>query len=193
MGNRISKVYTRTGDNGTTGLADGSRVAKDAPEIVTMGSLDELNSQLGFLRTESLPPKIDAILSDIQHALFDAGGELSLKDRRLLTSAQATQLEQWLDDFNDHLAPLEEFILPGGTRAAAICHIARSVCRRAEVQLTTTARHNAVNPETRKYINRLSDLMFVMARYLNKEAGVTDVYWHHPGRHGDPDNQEDPS
>jgi len=185
MGHRISKVYTRTGDNGTTGLADGKRVDKDAPEVIAMGSLDELNSHIGLLLTESLPQPIPKLLIEIQHDLFDAGGELSLEGSRLITAEQVMQLEQWLEDYNKQLPQLKEFILPGGCRAAAVSHVARSICRRAECQLTAAAWHIDLNPETLKYINRLSDLLFVIARHLNQQAGHADIYWHRDSKNYD--------
>jgi cob(I)alamin adenosyltransferase len=177
MGNRISKVYTCTGDNGTTGLADGTRVDKDAPEIIAMSAVDELNSHIGLLLTEALPTDIHESLIIVQHDLFDIGAELSLHGTHVLTGGRVAELEGWLDRLNESLAPLREFILPGGSRAAALCHVARSVCRRTECQLTTAAWNIEMNPETLKYINRLSDLLFVVARALNQHAGHTDVFW----------------
>jgi len=177
MGHRISKVYTRTGDNGTTGLGDGSRIAKDSPRIAVIGSIDELNSQIGLLLTETLPPRIQAMLIAIQHDLFDAGGEISIPGSARLTAEHVQQLERWIDSLNDTLEPLKEFILPGGHRAAALCHVARSICRRAERLLTGIAKSEAINPQTLTYLNRLSDLLFVMARYINNQAGNADVLW----------------
>lgn len=177
MPTRISRVYTRTGDNGTTGLANNSRVDKDHPRITTMGSLDELNSQLGLLLCEKLPQQLVDILTTIQHELFDAGGELSIPDSTFITSQQVDRLESWLDELNDGLPPLKDFILPGGTRAAALCHLARSICRRCETQFITLTRTESINQETRKYINRLSDLLFVIARAINRYNYCSDVFW----------------
>jgi len=177
MGNRISKVYTRTGDNGTTGLGDGSRIAKDSPRIAALGDIDELNSLIGLLLTETLSTRITPMLVTIQHDLFDAGGEVSIPGYTRLTANHVQQLEQWLDDLNETLPPLKEFILPGGSRAAAVCHLARSVCRRAERRLTTVASTEVINPEAQKYLNRLSDLLFVIARFINRDCGHDDVLW----------------
>jgi len=177
MGHRISKVYTRTGDAGTTGLGDGSRINKDSPRIAAMGSIDELNCQIGLLLTETLPEQLGAMLLDIQHDLFDTGGEVSMPGRTLLTATHVEQLESRLDAMNETLEPLQEFILPGGNRAAALCHIARSTCRRAEYLLVTVSRTENINPQTLKYLNRLSDLLFVAARFINKQAGNGDVLW----------------
>jgi cob(I)alamin adenosyltransferase len=177
MGNRISKVYTRTGDNGTTGLGDGSRIAKDSPRIAALGDIDELNCLIGLLLTETLPTRITPMLVTIQHDLFDAGGEVSIPGFTRLTAAHVQQLEQWLDSLNQTLPPLKEFILPGGSRAAALSHLARSICRRAERMLTTVANTEIINPETPKYLNRLSDLLFVIARFINRDSGHDDVLW----------------
>ena len=177
MGNRISKVYTRTGDNGTTGIGDGSRIEKDNPRIIAIGALDELNSHLGLLLCEPLPEQIRQILLSIQHELFDAGGELSLPGSNIITARHVEKLEHWLDTLNEFLQPLREFILPGGTRAAAISHIARSHCRRCETLLVTAARTESINRETLKFINRLSDLLFVIARYLNHDSKQADIFW----------------
>jgi cob(I)alamin adenosyltransferase len=177
MGNRISKVYTCTGDNGTTGLADGTRVDKDAPEIIAMSGVDELNSHIGLLLSETLAQEFQEPLILIQHDLFAVGAELSLNGTQLLAGERVTELERLLDRLNDTLPPLREFILPGGTRAAALCHVARSVCRRTECQLTTVAWNMDLNPATLQYMNRLSDLLFVMARCLNRHAGHPESYW----------------
>jgi len=177
MGHRISRVYTRTGDSGTTGLGDGTRTDKDSPRIAAMGSIDELNSTIGLLLSETLPEQIQSMLTTIQHDLFDTGGEVSMPGRTVLTDAHVTQLETWLDGLNDTLEPLKEFILPGGNRAAALCHVARSTCRWAERLLVSVSRSEAINPQALKYLNRLSDLLFVMARFINKQAGNDDVLW----------------
>ena len=177
MGHRITSVYTRTGDSGTTGLGDGTRVAKDNPRVTAMGSIDELNSLIGLLLTETLPEMVATMLIGIQHDLFDAGGEISMPGTILLAATHVEQLENKLDEMNETLTPLKEFILPGGNRAAALCHLARSVCRRAECLLVTVAATAAINPLTLKYLNRLSDLLFVTARFINKQAGHGDVQW----------------
>jgi len=177
MGHRISKVYTRTGDSGSTGLGDGSRVAKNSPRIAVMGSIDALNSQIGLLLTETLPEQIQSMLVDIQHDLFDTGGEISMPGRALLTAEHIDQLETRLDELNDTLEPLKEFILPGGSRAAALCHVARSICRQSECLLVSAAETETINPQAIKYLNRLSDLLFVTARFINQQSGNGDVLW----------------
>ena len=177
MGKRLSKIYTRTGDDGTTGLGDGNRLPKTAPRVEAMGDVDELNSLIGLMLTESLPDDIRHCLLTVQHGLFDVGGEMSLPGYTLVGDDRATILEAILDELNEALAPLEEFILPGGTRAAAVCHVARSVCRRAERRLCSIDDGHPVNPASRRYLNRLSDLLFVMARSLNRVAGTPDVLW----------------
>ena len=179
MGNRLSKIYTRTGDDGTTGLGDGSRVAKDHLRIEAIGSVDELNCLVGLLRVQELPAPVQSTLTAIQHSLFDVGGELCLPGQQVITADRVTFLETVLDELNNELAPLKEFILPGGCAAAAACHHARSVCRRAERRVYTLGKAEAVNTVSLKYLNRLSDLLFVMARHLNKAAGVPDVCWQH--------------
>ena len=177
MGNRLSKIYTRTGDDGTTGLGDGTRVSKISPRVEAMGAVDELNSVIGLLMTEGLPDSIRSTLSAIQHSLFDLGGEISLPGQELLQNEQVTQIENTLDQMNEPLSPLKDFILPGGTQPAARCHQARSVCRRAERRLLVLAEQQSVSSTSIKYLNRLSDLLFVMARHLNQTAGVDDVLW----------------
>ena len=177
MGHRLSKIVTRTGDAGTTGLGDGSRVAKDSARIEAIGAIDELNSTLGLLLAEPLPPDIAACLVGVQHDLFDLGGELSIPGHAALTDAHVARLEGAVDRFNADLGPLKEFILPGGTRAAAIAHVARTVCRRAERTLVGMAATEAVSTAVRRYVNRLSDLLFVLARALNRAAGTADVLW----------------
>ncbi|MCC6534933.1 MAG: cob(I)yrinic acid a,c-diamide adenosyltransferase [Burkholderiales bacterium] len=177
MGHRLSKIYTRTGDRGETGLGDGSRTPKDAARIEALGAVDELNSQLGLLLAEALPEDVRACLTAIQNDLFDLGGELSIPGHSLLAATQVKALEQRLDHYNAALAPLKEFILPGGTRAAALAHVARSVCRRAE-RCLVALRHGGPVPELPLcYLNRLSDLLFVLARVLNQAAGSPDVLW----------------
>lgn len=177
MGHRLSKIVTRTGDSGTTGLGDGSRVAKDSARIEAIGAIDELNSTLGVLLSEELPAAIAACLIDVQHDLFDLGGELSIPGSSAVDEAQVTRLEQAVTRFNADLAPLKEFVLPGGTRSASHAHVARSVCRRAERSLVCLGAVATVSDPVRKYINRLSDLLFVLARVLNHQAGSPDVLW----------------
>lgn len=177
MGYRLSKIYTRTGDAGTTGLGDGARVGKDAPRIAALGDVDELNAVVGLLLCEDLPAEVRALLTGIQHDLFDLGGELSVPGGAFLKDTQPARLEQAIDRFNDELTPLKEFILPGGTRAAALTHHARTVCRRAERAVVALAQMEAVSVAARQYLNRLSDLLFVLARWLNKHAGAGDVLW----------------
>ena len=177
MGHRLSKIYTRTGDNGSTGLGDGSRVAKDSLRIEAIGAVDELNSQIGVLRTQALPEDTDALLAEIQHRLFDLGGELSIPGREAITPGHVEALEQALDRLNDRLAPLKEFILPGGSPAAATAHVARSVCRRAERRLIQLHHSETLSPLAIGYLNRLSDLLFVLARHLNQAQGHSDVLW----------------
>ena len=178
MGNRLTKIYTRTGDDGSTGLSDGSRVSKDSLRVEAIGAVDELNSQLGVLLAEAgLGDAISACLTEIQHELFDLGGELSLPSHSCITETQVTQLENELDRLNEALPPLKEFILPGGSRAAALCHVARATCRRAERRLVTLAQTEAVSPASLHYLNRLSDLLFVMCRAINRDTGQPDVLW----------------
>jgi cob(I)alamin adenosyltransferase len=180
MGNRLSKIATRTGDDGSTGLGDGSRIAKDAPRIHALGEVDELNSQLGLLLCEDLPDGVREELLAIQHDLFDLGGELCIPGYSVIADAQVAQLDALLEKHNADLPPLKEFILPGGSRAAAQMHVCRTVCRRAERAVVTLAQSEAaaVNPQPRQYLNRLSDLCFVLARVLNRHAGGGDVLWH---------------
>ena len=179
MGHRLSKIVTRTGDAGTTGLGDGSRVAKDSPRIEAIGAVDELNSVLGMLLAEALPDGVAAVLTGVQHDLFDLGGDLSIPGHAAVTDEHVTRLEHAVEIFNADLEPLKEFVLPGGTRAAANAHVARTVCRRAERALITLARSEDVGMPARKYLNRLSDLLFVLARALNRGAGHADVLWRH--------------
>lgn len=177
MANRLTKIVTRTGDDGTTGLADGSRLPKSAPCIETLGEVDELNSVIGLLLTESLPAPLRACLEGVQHDLFDLGGELSVPGHTIMREAHCARLDQAIDGFNASLPPLKDFILPGGGRPAAVAHVARTVCRRAERALV--ALHNTTpQPSIMiQYLNRLSDLLFVVARVLNAESGGGDVLW----------------
>ncbi|MBO67568.1 MAG: ATP:cob(I)alamin adenosyltransferase [Acidiferrobacteraceae bacterium] len=177
MGNRLSKIYTRTGDDGSTGLGDGSRVSKTGARIEAMGAVDELNSVIGLLMTESLPDVLDTTLSNIQHTLFNLGGEIALPGHQLLREEQVHHIERVLDELNDPLPPLKEFILPGGSRAASFCHQARSVCRRAERRLIILAEKESFSAISLSYVNRLSDLFFVMARTINSHADIPDVSW----------------
>jgi cob(I)alamin adenosyltransferase len=178
MGHRLSKIYTRTGDAGTTGLGDGSRVPKDAARVEAYGDVDELNSAIGVvLAVPRVPKPIVKCLTEIQHDLFDLGGELSVPGMRLIHEAAVTRLEKELDGFNAKLPRLKEFILPGGGKAAAACHLARAICRRAERRVWTLARSETVAPEVPKYLNRLSDLLFVLARVLARKETGSDVLW----------------
>ncbi len=179
MGHRLSKITTRTGDAGETGLGDGSRVPKDSPRVRALGDIDELNSAIGVLLAEELPPELRDALGEIQHDLFDLGGELSIPGHALLGDAHVARLEARLEAWNAGLAPLKEFILPGGTRAAALAHLARTVCRRAERGVVALGKKDKISAHARRYLNRLSDLLFVAARILNRHAGRSDVQWRH--------------
>jgi cob(I)alamin adenosyltransferase len=180
MGNRLSKIYTRTGDDGTTGLGDGTRVPKDGARVEAYGTVDELNSMVGvLLAVPGLPVGVVTCLTEVQHELFDMGGELCIPGHRAISEQHVTRLEEALDGFNDALPPLKEFILPGGGPAAAACHVARTVARRAERRTWTLAREEAVSPEVLKYLNRLSDLLFVLARVLARHERGTEVLWRH--------------
>lgn len=177
MGNRISKIYTRTGDHGTTGLGDGSRLDKSSLRINLIGDVDELNSIIGIILSQEIPSDVREYLVNIQHVLFDIGGELSLPGQNVVKEESIKDLEQLIDNCNTDLSPLKEFILPGGAAAAAFCHFARAVCRRAERQAVALSRREIVNKYTLMYINRLSDLLFVVARVLNRENKVQEQYW----------------
>jgi cob(I)alamin adenosyltransferase len=180
MGNRLSKIYTRTGDDGTTGLGDGRRVPKDSVRVEAYGTVDELNSTLGvLLAVPDLPPAVHQCLTDVQHELFDMGGELCIPGHQAITPQHIARLESALDGFNDTLPPLKEFILPGGGPGAAACHLARTVARRAERRVWTLARAESVSPEVVKYLNRLSDLLFVLARVLARHEHGGEVLWRH--------------
>ena len=181
MGKRLTRIYTRTGDDGTTGLGDGARTGKESLRIEAMGTVDELNSHMGVLLSGKLPEELRIRLENVQHDLFDLGGDLSIPGRISITEAQVSRLEQELDEYNANLAPLKEFILPGGTPLAAICHVTRAVCRRAERCLVRLYRADAVISCHIHYLNRLSDLLFVLCRVLNHEHGVKDVMWQ-PGK-----------
>ncbi len=177
MGKRLTKIYTRTGDDGSTGLADGSRLAKAAPRVEAMGAVDELNSCVGLLLCEDLPAAARACLVGVQNDLFDLGGELSVPGHTIMTETHSRRLEDALDVFNTELPPLQEFILPGGSRAASLAHVARTVCRRAERALVMLAQTDKVPAPLLQYLNRLSDLLFVLARVFNRHAGGDDVAW----------------
>ena len=177
MGKRLSTIITKTGDDGTTGLGDGTRVRKDDLRVATYGHVDELNSVLGLAATEPLPVFLAETLSSLQHDLFELGAELCIPGHRTLTPQHVEKLEARFSRINDTLPHLKEFILPGGTRAAALLHLARTVCRRAERSLVGLATREEVSPQTLCYLNRLSDLLFVMARSANKAAGVDEVLW----------------
>lgn len=178
MPQRLSRIYTRTGDAGETGLADGSRLAKDDAHLECLGELDELNSQLGVLLSLNPPDEWRPCLEEIQHTLFDLGGDLSLPGRSSVGQTQVEWLECWLDYANAGLPPLAEFILPGGNPAAAACHVARCVCRRCERRLTPLLRQGLLAPTAYAYVNRLSDLLFVLARLLARRDGG-EVLWRH--------------
>ena len=177
MGHRLSKITTRTGDAGETGLGDGTRVAKDSARIAALGDIDELNSAIGLLLAEEVPEAVRSAFLETQHDLFDLGGELSIPGHRLLKEGQVRGLEKRLDAWNAELPPLKEFILPGGSRAAAAAHLARTVCRRAERTVVALARQEPVGEHARRYLNRLSDLLFVAGRVLNRAGGGSDVQW----------------
>lgn len=181
MGNRLSKIATRTGDDGTTGLGDGSRVDKDAWRVRAMGDVDELNAHVGLLLCEDMPAALRAALTAIQHDLFDIGGELCIPGYTLLAERQTARLDALLAQYNADLPPLKEFVLPAGSRAAAQAHVCRTVCRRAERAIVALGKAEAVNASLRQYMNRLSDLFFVWSRVLNRHAGVGDVLWQKHG------------
>lgn len=178
MGHRLSKIYTRTGDSGSTGLGDGSRVDKDSHRVEAYGSVDELNSAIGcILAVADIPEILQQQLLEIQHDLFDLGGELCIPGQQMISADYVSKLENWLDDLNQTLPALKEFILPGGGPATAACHLARTICRRAERRVWTLARHESVIEATPKYLNRLSDLLFVMARLLARHENGAEVLW----------------
>lgn len=184
MGHRLTRIYTRTGDDGTTGLADGSRVSKDDPRIEALGAVDELNCALGRVLASEVPPAVRECLGRVQHDLFEVGAELSLPGQQRVEEERVAWLERSLDGFNADLGPLKEFILPGGCPAAADAHVARATCRRAERTLVALAPDGDAAANSRRYLNRLSDLLFVIARALNRAAGRGDVLWQ-PARPGD--------
>lgn len=182
MGNRLSKIYTRTGDDGSTGLGDGTRVAKDSARVTAYGTVDEANSAIGLLLASDLDEGIRELLTTVQHQLFDLGGELCIPGHAAIVDADIDALEQHLDRHNEDLPPLKDFILPGGGEAAARCHLARTIVRRAEREAVTLSRHDSVRPEAIRYLNRLSDLLFVLARVLARGSGHGEVLWKHERR-----------
>ena len=177
MGHRLSKIYTKTGDEGTTGLGDGGRIGKTDPRVEAMGDVDELNSVIGVLLCGLIDGELKEALLLIQHDLFDLGGELSIPGSSLLPKDSVARLESLIDHYNEDLPPLKEFILPGGSPAAAHCHLARATCRRAERRLVALNSAAEVGQEALQYINRLSDLLFVLARVILKQEGVAEVAW----------------
>jgi len=177
MGKRLTKIYTRTGDDGSTGLGDGNRVEKDSLRIDAMGDIDELNSLLGVLAANDIPDDIKGYLLNIQHRLFDLGGELAIPGNAAVEPESVSRVEELIDNFNADLPTLEEFILPGGNMSGSICHMARSVCRRGERKLVKLARDEYVNPVSITYINRLSDLLFVFARVLVRQKKGKEILW----------------
>ena len=180
MGHRLSRIYTRTGDDGSTGLGDGVRVPKEHLRVEAYGTVDEANSAVGLvLAVPGLPRGVIDCLMEVQHDLFDLGGELCLPGHRASVAGDVERLEQALDAFNEHLPPLKDFILPGGGPAAAACHLARTVTRRAERRVWSLARVEAVAPEVPQYLNRLSDLLFVIARVLARHENGSEVLWRH--------------
>lgn len=183
MGNRLSKIYTRTGDDGSTGLGDGSRTGKDSARVNAYGTVDEANSTLGVVLATQLPDDIRQLLTTVQHQLFDLGGELCIPGHAAIQSGDIDALERHLDHYNEALPPLKDFILPAGGEAAARCHLARTIVRRAERETVALARDETVRPEAIRYLNRLSDLLFVLARVLARADGQGEVLWNHDRRH----------
>ena len=179
MGNRLSKIATRTGDDGSTGLGDGSRTAKDSARVQALGDVDELNSYVGLLLCEAMPDPLREELVTIQHDLFDLGGELCIPGYQMIQDTHVARLDDLLEKYNADLPVLKEFILPAGSRAASLAHVCRTVCRRAERSIVALGRSETLNAQPRQYVNRLSDLMFVLARVLNRFAGGSDVLWQH--------------
>ncbi|PWF47856.1 cob(I)yrinic acid a,c-diamide adenosyltransferase [Massilia glaciei] len=184
MGNRLSKIATRTGDNGTTGLGDGSRTEKDSLRVHALGEVDELNSFVGLLLCEDMPAALREELVSIQHDLFDLGGELCIPGYKLITDEHVERLDGLLEKYNADLPALKDFILPAGSRAASVAHVCRTVCRRAERAIVTLGKNETINEHPRQYVNRLSDLMFVLSRVLNRFAGGSDVLWQHERKRG---------
>ena len=179
MGNRLSKIYTRTGDDGTTGLGNGERVRKDDLRVEAYGAVDELNSAIGILAASALPAEFSALIASIQQQLFDLGGELSIPDTTTISAAAVEELEHTMDRLNKDLPPLKDFVLPGGTVTAAACHMARAICRRSERRLISLAATEYVNNESVCYLNRLSDFLFVASRVIVRADGGSEVLWVH--------------
>ena len=177
MGNRLSKLYTRTGDDSTSGLSGGERIPKNHQRMNAMGSVDELNSVIGLMICKLDDPQLVEFYIGIQHDLFNIGGEISMPGHSFIVAEKISELENKIDHFNESLSPLKDFILPGGSEAAAICHIARATARRAERDLVSLHQMDPVSDTTRHYLNRLSDLLFVTARIINKQSGEGDVLW----------------
>jgi cob(I)alamin adenosyltransferase len=184
VGNRLSKIYTRTGDAGDTGLGDGTRVSKDSARVTAYGTVDEANSAIGVVLACDLDEDVRTVLVSVQHQLFDLGGELCIPGHAAITDADVERLEQVLDRFNADLPALKDFILPGGGIAAAQCHVARTVCRRAEREVVTLSQQDVGRPEAVRYLNRLSDLLFVLCRVLARQSGHGEVLWNHERRKG---------
>ena len=184
MGNRLSQIYTRTGDDGSTGLGDGARVSKDSARVCAYGTVDEANSAIGLVLASDLPEAVRTVLVSVQHQMFDLGGELCIPGHAAVFDADIEHLENQLDAFNADLPPLKDFILPGGGPAAAHAHLARTICRRAEREVVTLSHHDAVRPEAIRYLNRLSDLLFVLARVLARASGHGETLWNHERRQG---------
>jgi len=177
MGNRLTQIATRTGDAGTTGLGDNSRVSKNSLRVHAMGDVDELNSHIGVLLCETMPQEVRTLLVEIQHQLFNLGGELSIPGFELLKPEAVLALDEALEHHNAALPKLQESILPAGNRAASLAHVCRTVARRAERAVVALGNEEAIKDAPRQYLNRLSDLMFVLARVLNRMDGGDDVYW----------------
>jgi len=184
MGNRLSKIYTRTGDDGSTGLGDGARVSKDSARVCAYGTVDEANSAIGVVLACEIPEDVRNVLVAVQHQMFDLGGELCIPGHSAIFDADIDRLEKHLDKFNADLPPLKDFILPGGGLAAAHCHLARTITRRAEREVVTLSHHDSVRPEAVRYLNRLSDLLFVLARVLARASGHGETLWNHERRQG---------
>ena len=184
MGNRLSKITTRTGDDGSTGLGDGSRVAKDDVRVHAMGDVDELNSNIGLLLCEAMPDALREELISIQHDLFDLGGEICIPGYQMITQVHVLRLDALLDKYNADLPALSEFILPAGSRAASLAHVCRTICRRAERSIVTLGKAETMFDHPRQYVNRLSDLLFVLARVLNRFGGGSDVLWQNERKRG---------
>lgn len=182
MGNRLSKIYTRTGDDGSTGLGDGSRIEKDSARVNAYGTVDEANSAIGIVLACDVPDAVRTVLVSVQHQLFDLGGELCIPGHSAIFDADIQRLEDTLDGFNADLPALKDFILPGGGMAAAQAHLARTITRRAEREVVTLSRHDVVRPEAIRYLNRLSDLLFVLCRVLARHSGHGEVLWNHERR-----------